>query len=202
MKKLIYLLTVYSIALLSSNYAISSEGGDEFKVNTKNSKINWLGTKPGGEHNGTVKIKDGILSLKNGELTGGNFVIDLNSIENLDLDSETWNKKLVDHLKSEDFFYVGKYPTAVFTITEVEKIEPYNYKITGDLKLRGITKTIHFKANVSIENDILKASTPKFVLDRTQWKIEAMSKSIFADIKDRYVDDEMQIEIELVADRE
>lgn len=201
MKKLIYVLAVFSIALSSNNYAIASEGGNEFNVNTNESKINWLGTKPGGEHYGIVKIKNGTLILKDGELTGGNFVIDLRSIENLDIESETWNKKLVDHLKSEDFFFVEEYPTGMFTITEVEKTNSDRYRLTGDLELRGITKTIRFNANVAIENDVLIASTPKLVLDRTQWKIEAMSKSVFTDLKDRYVDDEMQIEIELVAEK-
>ncbi len=201
MKKLIYALAILSVASLSNNYAIAGEGSDEFKVNTSESNISWLGTKPGGQHNGTVKVAEGTVVLKDGELTGGIFTIDLTSIINLDLESETWNKKLVDHLKSEDFFYVEEYPTGTFTITEVEKIKSGSYRLTGDLELRGITKTIRFNANVSIENDVLKAATPKLVLDRTQWKIEAMSKSIFTDLKDRYVDDQMQIEIDLVAEK-
>jgi polyisoprenoid-binding protein YceI len=201
MKRLAYIFTAMTIALLN-NTAIAGEGNNEYKVNTSESKINWLGTKPGGEHYGIVKISNGTLNIEDGELKGGNFVIDLRSIENLDIESEAWNKKLVDHLKSEDFFYVDKYPTGVFTITEVEKNTSELYRLTGNLELRGITKTIRFNANVAFENEILKAKTPKLVLDRTQWKIEAMSKTVFTDLKDKYVDDEMQIEIELVAEKE
>ena len=201
MKRLIYVLTVLSIVLFTSNYAIGGEGSNEFKVNTNESKINWLGTKPGGEHNGIVSITDGTLDLKNGELVGGNFTIDLNSIVNLDIESETWNEKLVDHLKSEDFFYVEKHPAGMFTITDVEKISEGEYRLTGNLELRGVTKTIRFNSSVEIENDVLKASTPQLILDRTEWNIKAMSKSVFTDLKDRYVDDEMQIKINLVAEK-
>jgi polyisoprenoid-binding protein YceI len=146
-------------------------------------------------------ISEGTVIMKNGELAGGSFVIDLNSIVNLDLESEAWNKKLIDHLKSEDFFYVEKYPLSTFTITHIEKQESDNYKITGNLNLRGITREITFTANVVVEDGTVKAATPVIVLDRTQWKIETMSKSIVADLKDNYVDDEMQVQIDLVAQK-
>lgn len=201
MKKLFYFLAVASIVTLTNKYATGSEGSQEFKVNTRESKVNWLGTKPGGQHNGIVTISEGTIYMKNGELAGGSFVIDLNSIENTDIESETWSKKLVDHLKSEDFFYVEKFPQGIFTITEVANSDGDNYKLTGNLELRGVIKTIRFNANISFENEVFKASTPKLILDRTQWNIEAMSKSVFTDLKDRYVDDEMQIEIDLVAER-
>jgi len=163
--------------------------------------VNWLSSKPGGEHNGTVKLSGGTVVFKNGELTGGSFTIDLNSIVNLDLEAETWNQKLVDHLKSEDFFYVEKFPVVTFTINSVEKKNTNSYKLTGDLNMRGVTKSITFHATVTVEDNVVKATTPKIILDRTQWKIETMSKSVFADLKDKYVDDEMQIEIDLVAEK-
>lgn len=201
MKKQIFSLAILTTAIFSGLNAFPQKGNIEYKVNTETSKISWIGTKPGGQHNGIVNISEGTVIMKNGELAGGSFVIDLNSIVNLDLESEAWNKKLIDHLKSEDFFYVEKYPLSTFTITHIEKQESDNYKITGNLNLRGITREITFTANVVVEDGTVKAATPVIVLDRTQWKIETMSKSIVADLKDNYVDDEMQVQIDLVAQK-
>jgi len=199
MNKQIFIQTIIAVFFLPGLSVFSQTTGIEYQVNTAKSKISWIGSKPAGKHIGTVNILKGSVLIKNGELAGGNFTIDLNSIINLDLESEIWNKKLVDHLKSEDFFYVEKYPFSTFTITSIEKQGSGNYKITGNLNLRGITREITFAANVVVEDGTVKANTPVIVLDRTQWKIETMSKSIFADLKDNYIDDEMQVQIDLIA---
>jgi polyisoprenoid-binding protein YceI len=189
------------LILVTGLQVLAEDGNIKYEVNTDKSKINWIGTKPGGQHNGTVKLSSGTVVFKDGELSGGSFTIDMSSIVNLDLESETWNKKLVDHLKSEDFFYVEKYPVSKFTITNAEKQDTDKYKITGDLNLRGTKKSIAFTAMISINNGELKATTPTLILDRTQWGVEAMSKSVFSDLKDKYVDDEMQIVIHLAASK-
>ena len=91
------------------------------KVNLSESKINWSGKKPAGEHKGYVKLSDGVLKVNKSEIKGGSFTIDMNSITNTDLTDEESNKKLVTHLKSADFFDVQKFPTAKFVITKVTK---------------------------------------------------------------------------------
>jgi len=50
---------------------------------------------------------------------------------------------LDEHLKSEDFFEVAKYPTATFVSTRVEKGMGLNrFKITGNLTIRKITRPV------------------------------------------------------------
>ncbi|MCD4736158.1 MAG: YceI family protein, partial [Bacteroidales bacterium] len=101
----------------------SAMKGTELNVNIDNSLIEWIGAKPTGQHNGTVLLKSGKLLMNNGRITGGSFTMDMTSIKVLDLEEEEWNTKLVNHLKSEDFFSVEKFPDATFTITSVEKFE-------------------------------------------------------------------------------
>lgn len=171
----------------------------DYKVDKEKSQLKWIGSKPAGQHHGTVQISDGTLRIEKETITSGTFTIDLNTIKDLDLTDSTWNQKLVGHLKSADFFYVEKFPTATFKITKASKIEKSKVTITGDLTIKGITNSITFDAIVSVFKGVFNATSSEIVLDRVKWDIKTMSKSVFADLKDKYVDDEMRITIELVA---
>jgi len=46
------------------------------------------------------------------------------------------------HLKSPDFFDTAKYPTLTFKSTKVEKAGEGKYKVTGDLTIKGTTKSV------------------------------------------------------------
>ena len=80
MKKIVFFL------LLSA--FVTSVQAQTYTVNAASSAIVWKGYKVTGEHTGTVKIKDGKLSFSNGVLNGGEFTIDMNSINNTDLEGE------------------------------------------------------------------------------------------------------------------
>lgn len=64
-----------------------------------------------------------------------NFTIQTKSID-------TDNKKRDKHLRSKDFFYAKKYPEIIFKSTSFKKVEGNNYKLTGNLTMRGITKPV------------------------------------------------------------
>jgi polyisoprenoid-binding protein YceI len=53
------------------------------------------------------------------------------------------------HLRSPDFFDVEKYPVITFKSTKVEHVEGNEYKVTGDLTIRDVTKPVVFKAEYS-----------------------------------------------------
>jgi polyisoprenoid-binding protein YceI len=54
----------------------------------------------------------------------------------------TDNDKRDGHLKSDDFFNTEKFPAMTFKSTKVEKTGTDTYKITGDLTIRDITKSV------------------------------------------------------------
>ena len=56
---------------------------------------------------------------------------------------------------------------------------------------------ISFPAYVEINDDGVKAETPQFLLNRTNWNINYGSKSIFDNLKDNFIHDEMGITIKL-----
>lgn len=51
-------------------------------------------------------------------------------------------KKRDDHLRSQDFFDADKHPKITFQSTKAERTGFSNCKITGDLTMRGITRSV------------------------------------------------------------
>ncbi len=170
-----------------------------FTANTQNTTINWKGFKPTGEHDGTIGLKSGSFIVNNDKIVGGDFVIDINSIKNDDLDaSSKWNAKLVNHLKSEDFFDVEKYPTAIFKITSTENKEN-KILIRGDLTIKNKTNPIEFITSVKIDKNQLTFNSETFKIDRSRWDIKYKSKSFFNNLADKFIYDEMEISITIQA---
>lgn len=176
--------------------------GTSYSVDTDASKINWTGGKlVGNSHTGYINLKEGQLNVENGKLAGGKFVIDMNTITDTDIDNPEKRQDLEGHLKSDDFFNVGAHPTATF---EIAKVEPATDKpgathtITGNLTMKGITKSVTIPANISMEDGMLKASTPQFVIDRTQWEV-MYGASALGVVKDNIIKDEVALIIDLKA---
>lgn len=113
-------------------------------VNTEESSISWSGSKMMGTHHGTIDIAIGTLLLDNRELKGGKFIIDMNTIENLDLKGTWPHDGLLEQLKSPDFFSVDSFPIAIFEMTAVEPLEDSTatHTISGNLTIKKITHNI------------------------------------------------------------
>jgi polyisoprenoid-binding protein YceI len=61
----------------------------------------------------------------------------------IDVTSISTDNEMRDHhLQSPDFFDAAKYPTITFTSTSVAKTGDNDYKITGDLTMHGVTKSV------------------------------------------------------------
>ena len=180
---------------------VASIEGKEYSLNQDESSLKWRGTKPGGEHIGTVDISEGNVAVSDGMVTGGSIVIDLNTIQDEDL-SGNMAERLVGHLKSEDFFHVSEYPKAVFNITEVGKIENAEmdmpgYTVTGNLTMRGVTKSITFPAWIEVSENSVTAKTEEFSIDRTLWGVNFKSKSVFAEFKDDFIGDMINLKFDV-----
>lgn len=175
--------------------------GKSLVVDVTASTIAWKGFKPAGSHHGVISIKSGELVVEGEELKSGSFIIDMNSIDVQDLAAGQGKEKLEGHLKSADFFDVEKYPEATFTITGVDVLNgsEYTHRISGNLALKEAVKNISFDAKISQEGDVYTANTATFTIDRTQWGVNYGSKNIFKDLKDSFINDEMEITITLVA---
>ena len=191
MKKLILLPL---LALL----IVSAQAQNNYNVNTSTSVVVWTGYKVTGKHTGTVKIKSGSVQFTNGLLTAGSFEMDMNSINDTDLEAE-YAAKLVGHLKSDDFFGVATYPTASFVITRaIPQDTKGNYKIIGNLTLKGVTKEVKFFANATEANGAVNA-TGKMTVDRSEFNIRFGSGSFLDGLGDKTIYDEFDLQISVLA---
>lgn len=196
MKKVFILIAafVFSAGITVANDKPAEQ--KELKVDAKASKVHWTGKKVTGEHTGYVSIKDGSLMMKDGELTGANIKMNMNTIVCTDLEGE-WNEKLVGHLKSDDFFSVDKHPMAQFEAKSIKK-SGMNHEVVGDLTIKGITHEVSFPVDVKMDgNKVMANGTAKF--DRTKWDIRFRSGKFFSDLGDNLIYDDFEIKFELVA---
>lgn len=191
--------------LLTAVFAVSAIAAttgpeDKASVDVKSSYIVWKGYKVTGSHYGKIMIKSGALEFTDGMLSGGSFEIDMNSITCDDLEGGS-NEKLVGHLKSDDFFGSATHPVATFTITTVTpKGTPGDYKIIGDLTIKGITNEIKFYANVADMDGEVKASGD-ITVDRSMYNVRFGSNSFFGNLGDKTIYDDFELSVNLVANK-
>ena len=144
--------------------------GDTTNVNPSASKILWKGTKMrgAGKHEGKIALKSGYFITQNGQLKGGKFIVDMQTIEVTDIPKHDPipRNNLKNHLKNADFFDVGKFPISIFQITEIKSFSKDSIKVSGNLTIKGITKGIEFTA---LNNKSKFSST--FIFNRFEWNI-------------------------------
>jgi polyisoprenoid-binding protein YceI len=168
------------------------------KVNTANSKLIWVGKKVTGEHTGTIMLKSGEIILNGKEIAGGTFVFDMKTIKVTDLEGDM-KKQLEGHLESDDFFSVANHPKAKFVIKGVEKIKGNEYKIKGNLTIKGITKPVIFKSMVKVKGKMVMVKGSAIV-DRTKYDIKYGSGSFFKGLGDKVINDEFALSFEIVTE--
>ncbi|WP_346857377.1 YceI family protein [uncultured Draconibacterium sp.] len=195
-----YLLFVFVVMAFTQSAVASKKGeGTVYEVDKRSSVVHWSGSGLAGRHTGYVLIGSSSFKTQKDKLVEGHVELDLNTIDCRNYEFQDWNEQLVDHLKSDDFFAVDKYPSAEFSLTTIEKTEdPMVYTIKGELGLKGITNDISFPARIHISNDkLLVLGTAS--IDRTQWGIKFASGRFFKNLGDELINDEIEIEFELVA---
>lgn len=188
---------------------------ETFTIDTTASSVTWIGAKMTGRHNGLLNIASGKLNMRNDLLTDGIMIFDISSIRSADKSiDEGSNKKLTTHLRSEDFFDIERFPTARFELTGIapfdstsQKPEPptasYSelriknptHRITGNLTMKGQTKSISFPARVTIQDNLLRAKA-NFNLDRTKWGLVYRSDN---SLGDKTIYAEVNIGLDIVA---
>jgi len=129
-------VAVSSIPLLSATttYQIDSRHSDaQFAVTHL-----MISTVRGEIHGitGTMVYDDGDVSK-----SSVNAAIDATTVDTREPDRDK-------HLKSGDFFDVANHPTMTFKSTKVESAGAGKLKVTGDLTIRGVTKTVVLEVTV------------------------------------------------------
>ncbi|SEL07955.1 Polyisoprenoid-binding protein YceI [Chitinophaga rupis] len=194
-------------ATISDARSVQEGEGVAYQLNTSESYVQWIGTKPTGQHTGLFKIKSGTLNVKDSAITGGKFVIDVTSLEDVDLKADTSMKnKLERELKGAMFFDVAQFPEAEFAITGVKPfvsdgnevlLKDATHTIQGNLTIKQISKNISFPAKIVLQKNEVTA-TANFNLDRTLW---GMTYRADKSVQDKLINSLVNIQFSIKAER-
>ena len=191
---LVMIVVLVASVVLTSGTAFAKK--DNLKLNAENSKIEWLGKKVTGEHSGTINLNSGSLVMDEDKIVAGSFVVNMISIVNTDIEDEGYKAKLEGHLKSDDFFGTEKFPESKFEITNAEKMEDGNYKVKGNITIKGITESIEFMVNLH-KHDATVHVSGKITIDRTKFNVRYGSGSFFDNLGDKTIYDDFELNLDL-----
>lgn len=191
MKKSILSIALVAIFGLTATASTPNEG-EKKQVKVSESTVTWKGYKVTGEHNGSIKLESGFLEMKGKKLIGGEFVVDMTTLSNNDLESGKGKEKLEGHLKSADFFGVDANPTSKLVFTSVKPMNDNSYTVTGDLTIKGITKPVTLVVSM-FENK----ATATIKVNRTNFDIKYGSGSFFDNLGDKAIYDDFDLVVDL-----
>ena len=139
--------------------------------------IGFVGSKVTGQHEGNFTAWSGTVSLKDGKAAGGKleFTVQTGSVEVDTANANAFTPKLLEHLKSPDFFDVAKFTTSTFKSTAI-KAQGVGYEVTGNLTLHGVTKQVAFPATVAIDGKDVKGDA-EFSINRKDFGINYAGKA-------------------------
>lgn len=147
-------------------------------ISPENTKIEFVGSKDNGSHNGGFKEISGRMKLDPENLAASEINVEIDT-------TSLWsdNDRLTGHLQNSDFFDVPNYPTATFAATNIEAsdAEGSTHTITGDLTLHGVTKSISFPATISLDGDS-HSLTSKFTINRLDFDIDYQPGQVHNDV--------------------
>ena len=140
--------------------------GQRYQITPQNSKIEFVGSKVTGKHNGSFGDFSGQVDYTgNPETSRVNITIKTDSLT-------TDTPDLTKHLKTADFFDVAKYPEATFVSTAIKPggENGATHTVTGNLTLHGATKAITFPATINVTPDAATVES-SFSLNRKDFGI-------------------------------
>jgi hypothetical protein len=172
---------------------------ENFKIVAAQIKIHWVGRKVTGAHNGIIAVKAGTLSLNDGQLTGGTFIVDTTSIRILDITDPATNAQFAGHLASDDFFASEKYPEAYLIINSKEQNGDHTYNINGELTIKGITNPVRFNAKLNANGGDTITASGKIVVDRTKYDMKFRSGNFFQNLGDNLIYNDFNLNVNITA---
>ena len=209
MKKFL-LPALFAVATVGATFAASAPKvatvaapAPAYKLQPQLSTLGWVGKKVGGQHNGTVSLKDGAVQVKGNQIVGGTVTVNMKTMVATDIKDAESQGKFVGHMSSDDFFGVEKFPTSTFKIASVTPIKGAaanadNVTIAGDLTIKGVTQRISFPAKAGVKDGVA-AATGKVTIDRTKFGLKYGSKSFFDTLGDKAINDTFDLTFNVIA---
>jgi polyisoprenoid-binding protein YceI len=183
------------------SFMLVAQNGERYEI-AKTSEVQWEAEKVTGQHNGLISVKRGYITLNaDSSLEHATVFINMQSIRCLDLEDDALNSKLVNHLKSDDFFSSKRFPEAVFKVYKVTPMdhETYTHTIEGSLTIKGYTNKLAFPVTIEQKNGKVLVNG-KTDVDRTLYDIKYGSGKFFDNLGDNMIYDLFTVTFKIVAE--
>ena len=143
-----------------------------YTADVANSTINWRGAENDEHfHTGTIKLKEGSLTMKGDELISGSFTVDMNSIsaatEGYPAEKMAY---LNAHLKDTAFFFTADHPEVM-----VEALSYKEGKMNAKFTILGVELEQEVPVTIT-QDDKGAAIAGKFTLDISKTKMPYLSE--------------------------
>ena len=177
-----------------------------YRLDPSASVLEWIGRNINNRHYGRIPIKSGEVVISNGELSLGEITLEMSGISNLDLQDEDYRQMLVNHLKSDDFFAIDRYPVASIVMRSWQPIVGAtpgtpDHNVQGELTIKGVTRPLTFQVSLALQEDGTLKAQAAFDIDRTAWNITYGSGRLFEKLGMHLVHDRIDIEFFIIARR-
>ncbi len=146
----------------------------EYRIDTAASRLYWSCNI----HHGYMYLKQGCIKMADDRLVAADILFQMDSVFDQDITYDLMRKTLQNILRSGVFFHTKKYPYSRFVLDHARRLKPGVYQVTGDLELLGVGACITFRATIVRKENVLKATSDKFYIDRLRWGITSYSRSI------------------------
>jgi polyisoprenoid-binding protein YceI len=163
--------------------------GTAYDFSQANSKIEFVGAKVTGKHDGSLGTFSGKIQSPDGRPESSTVSVEIDAAS-IAVDVA----KLTNHLKSADFFDVEKFPKVTFVSTSVKPGGEKNatHTVTGNLTMHGISKSITFPATIRLAADSAQADA-EFAINRKDFGI------VYPGKPDDLISDEVLIKLTIRA---
>lgn len=164
--------------------------GQKYAITPQNSKIEFVGSKVTGSHNGSFGDFTGQVDYTgNPETSHVNITIKMDSLT-------TDTPDLTKHLKTPDFFDVAKFPQATFVSTAIKPggDKGASHTVTGNLTMHGVTKAVTFPATISVTPDVATVDST-FSINRKDFGIN------YAGAQDNLIRDDVVLTLRIRANK-
>lgn len=158
----------------ASSEAETGVKGEGLGISPENSKIEFVGSKVTGKHDGGFSRFTGTIDLVDGMVEGSTVTVEIDMASVF-----TDDERLTEHLKTQDFFEIAKFPKSHFRLTKIERdgsTGENTYDVTGDLELRGVRRSISFPATIRV-NDADVEVVSEFSFNRKDFGIVYSGKA-------------------------
>lgn len=159
------------------------------------SKVGWKGKAAFNAYalSGTVQLASAEFAGSAKELSAASMLMDMRSIQ-------SDNARLIQHLKSKDFFEVKRYKQAAFRMNSKLTLQEGKQEISGDLTIKDSTHPISFPVELKQEGGHW-IIVGLMSIDRTQYGITFNSPTYFEKLKEQAIADEFELSFSLTIGR-